>query len=260
MYTDGPVNQVAATQYPLATSLWNVFQKYFSTAARPWYFKLVWQNSCPDPLYQWPFCGWPLYPGDPVVNLNLAIDASSQAATIKSAALSALKKAFDPWPVTVNANGGVNVSEGTPGTGDNYAFVADGYYYDPATSAEACGKTADGARTTSQIFFGESMSQAQWALGIVLNTAQDVQNALGRTDLMKAIGTGIGNTSAHEIGHQFFGATGSGMHDGSKNTYNGVFCSGEVAPWGYGIGPINWETVTAKAWTQVLSGGGHPRQ
>ena len=56
------------------------------------------------------------------------------------------------------------------------------------------------------------MEQAQWALPIVLNTSQDVQNALGRADLMKAIGAGIGNNAAHEIGHQFF-LTGYGMDD-----------------------------------------------
>jgi hypothetical protein len=257
-YEVGSVDQVFMPPPDFALSLWNVFQQYSPTAGRPWYFKLVWENKCQDPLYQWPYCGWPLYPGDPTVNLKLAIDGSSQIAAIKSAALAALKKAFDKWPVTVNANGGVNVSEGTPGTGDNYAYVSDGYGANGY--ADSCGWTADSARTDSKVFYGENMSQAQWALQIVLKTAQDVTNALGRADLMKAIGTGIGNTSAHEIGHQFFGATGSGMHDGSTNTYNGVFCSGEAAPWGYGVGPINWEAVTANAWTQVLSGGGHPRQ
>lgn len=102
-----------------------------------------------------------------------------------------------------------------------------------------------------------NMEQAQWALQLVLKTPQDVQNALGNIALMNAIGTGIGNNAAHEIGHQFFGATGAGMDDGSKNTYNGQGCSGQTAPWVYGIGPVSWEDVTANAWQKTLAGGWH---
>ena len=75
--------------------------------------------------------------------------------------------------------------------------------------------------TYSDVYYLRHMECAQWALPIKLITPRDVQNALGRTDLMRAIGTGIGNTAAHEIGHQFFG-NGSGMEDSSVSTYNGA--------------------------------------
>jgi hypothetical protein len=100
------------------------------------------------------------------------------------------------------------------------------------------------------------MEQSQWALPILLNTLQDVQNALGRVDLMRAIGTGIGNNAAHEIGHQFF-LTGFGMDDSSTNTYNGQGCDGGRARWVYGFGPISWESVTANAWKSTLGTGWH---
>jgi hypothetical protein len=102
-----------------------------------------------------------------------------------------------------------------------------------------------------------NMEQAQWALPLVLRTAQDVQSALSSTALMNAIGTGIGNNAAHEIGHQFFGRAGTGMDDSSTHTYNGQGCQGDVAPWVYGTGPIGWEGVTANAWKNRLSGGWH---
>ncbi len=63
------------------------------------------------------------------------------------------------------------------------------------------------------------------------------QNALKRIDLMIAIGAGIGNNGAHEIGHQFF-LDGHGMDDSSKNTYNGQGCDGEKSRCVYGFGPI----------------------
>ena len=212
-------------------------------AARPWYFKLIWQNNCAQS--SWP-CGFVLYPDNPQYLPNLAIDASSQAGTIKSAALAALKKAFDKYPVSVG--------EGTPDTGDNRAWVEDGISFENGVSR--CGGTFQVNQHDSTIYYLANMEQAQWALPIVLNTSQDVQNALGRADLMKAIGAGIGNNAAHEIGHQFF-LKGYGMDDGSTNTYNGQGCEGATAPWVYGLGPIQWEDVTASAWNNVLGAGWH---
>lgn len=100
------------------------------------------------------------------------------------------------------------------------------------------------------------MEEAQWALPIQLRTAQDVQNALLRADLINAIGAGIGNTAAHEIAHQFF-LTASGMDDSSTHTYNGIGCDGENAPWQYGRGEIHWGSVTANAWKSTLGTGWH---
>jgi hypothetical protein len=199
----------------------------------------------------WP-CGFDLYPDNPSVNEALAIDASSQASTIKAAALKALKKAFDNYPSTV-----LDVNEGTANTGDHSATVVDGYSFDGTRSMNRCGLTTPSyAANDSNIYYQANMEQAQWALPIVLNTAQDVQNALGRADLMKAIGTGIGNNAAHEIAHQFLLEL-YGMDDNSKNTYNGQGCNGATASWTYGIGSIQWESVTANALKNALGAGWH---
>ena len=260
-YTDGDVDQVVENPPPTALSLWaeaGGSPSGGNTAGRPWYFKLVWQNNCADQEFQWPNCGWAFYPDNPLVNDNLATSASSQAATIKSAALAAFKKAFDKWPVTANGSDGVDVSEGTPGTGDNRANVVDGYLMDSKTGTMACGYSNPFVVSyDSKIYFLRHMEQAQWALPIMLVTAQDVQNALGRADLMSAIGTGIGNTAAHELGHQFFlGAY--GMDDNTPNTYNSWHCDGEKMPWAWGIGgPISWESGIAAQWEDMLRGGYH---
>jgi len=108
----------------------------------------------------------------------------------------------------------------------------------------------------SNVFYKQNMLMSQFAIPVVLNTAQDVQNAVGRADLMKAIGTGIGNTAAYETGHQFFGST-NGMEDTSVNTYNGApGCDPRTnGPYDYGFGPISWEPITAGAWQNRLGGG-----
>ncbi len=216
-----------------------------NSAGRPWYFKLIWQNNCTQ--FPQPPCGFTLYPDNPQWLPNLAIDATSQAATIKSAALSVLKKAFEKWPVIV--------SEGTAGTGDNRATIEDGGSYE--AGVDRCGGTFEWNQHDSTIWYRMNMEQAQSALPIVLKTPADVQDALGRVDLMRAIGIGIGNNAAHEIGHQFFGPTGYGMDDASQHTYNGQGCSGEKAPWVYGNGSIGWEDAIGQAWQRLLGPGWH---
>ncbi len=247
LYQDGPLTEVFQKFVDAAKSLWahvGGSPSGNNAAARQWNFKLVWQNNCsgvPQP------CGFTLYPDDPAVNLSLAIDATSQATAIKDAALKALKRAFMSYPVLV--------SEGTTGTGDHEADVLDGenYIVQPNTNdvTELCGLTPNQGAQSSMVWYRKHMEQAQWALGIKLITAQDVQNALGRLDLMNAIGTGIGNTAAHEIGHQFFGFY-FGMEDSSVHTYNGAAgCDGlSGGGFWYGVGPISWENVTANAWAQ----------
>jgi hypothetical protein len=250
-YQKGSVVSVVARFIDMALTLWanaGGNPSGNSAAARPWYFKLVWENNCSE--FPAPPCGFTLYPDNPQVNEAMAIDASSRSATIKSAALAALKNAFYRWPVTVN------VSEGSPNTGDNQARVLDGISLSP-TAGQNCGETSPFPGShSSRVYYRASMEQAQWALPVVLTTPADVQNALNRSDLMKAIGTGIGNTAAHEIAHQFF-LTGHGMDDSSTHTYNGQGCGGDTAPWAYGIGAIDWEAVTAQAWTSILKRGWH---
>ena len=174
----------------------------------------------------------------------MAIDATSQARVIKAAALDAFKRAFDSYPVTVG--------EGRSGTGDNRANVEDGYNYTD------CGTTGGNARHDSTVWYVRNMEMAQWALPITIMTAPQLQQALLRVDLMKAIGTGIGNNAAHEIAHQFFkDKIAAALDDNSSNTYNGAECFGDKAPWVYGIGSIRWGDTTANQWKKVLSGGWH---
>ena len=153
----------------------------------------------------------------------------------------------------------VKVSEGAAGTGDHRANIEDFYKYDQSTGVEYCGVTQPlPGITNSTVYYRRHMEMAQFALPIALVTAQDVQNALGRTDLMKAIGTGIGNTAAHELGHQFFGNT-NGMEDTSTGTYNGApGCDPRTAgAYYYGFAGIMWESVTFNAWKSVLGAGWH---
>lgn len=243
MYQQGSVERVLAGTISMATSLWaqaGANPSGNSTAARPWYFKLVWKNDCAASPAN---CGFTLYPDNPRYLPNLATGATSQAATIKSAALAAFKKAFNDYPV--------NADEGRPDTGDHRVNVIDGQDIN-----HPCGRSDNlPGRTFSEVFYLMAMEQAQWALPIGLVNAQDVQNALGRGDLMKAIGAGIGNNAAHELVHQFL-LDHYGMDNSSTNTYNGRDCNGATARWVYGIGPIRWEDVTANALKNSL-GAGH---
>jgi len=60
--------------------------------------------------------------------------------------------------------------------------------------------------------------------------SQDVQNALSRgSDLMKAIGAGIGNNAAHELAHQFLRQF-YGMDDSSAIVTTENQCDGDKAP------------------------------
>jgi hypothetical protein len=235
MYQDGPVEQVVVPLIDLATTLWAMAcgNPSGNCAAAPnWDFKLVWENN------------FSIYPDNPQYLPNLAVDATSQAAVIKRAALAAFKAAFNDYTVAV--------SEGRANTGTNRANVVNGYNFNQ--DGPSCGLSSSLGSHDSNIYYLPNMEQSQWALPIVLSAAQDVQSALGRIDLMKAIGAGIGNNAAHELGHQFF-LLKSGMDDSSKNTYNGQGCNGDKAPWVYGKGPIKWEDITDRAWQKALGVG-----
>lgn len=114
------------------------------------------------------------------------------------------------------------------------------------------------------------MGQAQAALNIAINSAQDVSNAINNVALIQAIGRGIGNTAAHEIAHQFLNhccsmdalyASGNGqiIDPNAPGTYNNGSSDGDPNPQvlnsdpapytGYGKGgsPIHWESTTQAA-------------
>ena len=206
------------------------------TASRPWYFKVVWKNTCSG---QSPPCGLYVYPDNPEAKDNIVVGCESQAGIIKKAALDALKAAYSGYRVSV--------SEGTPGTGDHRANVVNGHVFDDKRGMNAYGLTVPLFRSNdSSVFYQSHMEQAQWAMPLVLRTLVDTQSAATNAWYMKAIGTGIGNTAAHEIAHQFLLDT-SGMDDTSLNTYNGAGGSGDRQPWLFGFGTIQWSGVTAAA-------------
>jgi hypothetical protein len=95
------------------------------------------------------------------------------------------------------------------------------------------------------------MTQAQYALN--LQTA-----APPNQTVFQAIGAGIGNNAAHEIGHQL-GVAGD---DDSINTYNSGSCDGSKAPWVFtsvgpdGKTPISWEGKSAESLQSIVSPGG----
>jgi hypothetical protein len=249
-YQIGSVDQVVSPSLLVALTLWAQVggnPSGNSTAARPSYFKLVWQNDCSSGVQP---CGFFVYPANPQVLPNLLVDATSQATMVKTAALNSLKRAFDKY--------NIDVSEGQPATGNHQAVVINGTIV--VNGLPACGLTLGSRTNTSNVAYALHMELAQDAVPITLTSAQDAQNALANRVYMQSIGTGIGNTAAHEIGHQFFG-NGSGMEDSSTNTYNGALgcdpVGGGSGPWNYGFGPISWESATANAWKNVLGQGWH---
>src|SRR5262249_28290035 len=99
-YRMGSVERILADTIQSARTLWARARgnpSGNSSAARPWFFMLVWKNNCSSAP---PPCGFTLYPDNPQYLPNLAIDATSKATMIKLGALNAFKKAFDKYPVT----------------------------------------------------------------------------------------------------------------------------------------------------------------
>jgi hypothetical protein len=221
-------------------------------AGRPWYFILNWQNA------------FDFIPDDPSIRSDLKTDITNNATAIKTAALNALKEAFNAWSVVV--------VEGTPNTGDHQAVVQT----NSTNQGPSCGSTNINVvhPTDSEVWYECNMEQAQWALGIIINNAQDEANALTRQDLIRAIGRGVGNNAAHEIAHQFLIKCCSmdvliSDDPGSAGTYNNGSADGDANPQvinsdpapytGYGKSgkPIFWEDATKKALGNCLGKGWH---
>jgi Bacterial Ig-like domain (group 2)/Protein of unknown function (DUF1573)/IPT/TIG domain/Abnormal spindle-like microcephaly-assoc'd, ASPM-SPD-2-Hydin/Galactose oxidase, central domain len=183
-YRYGSVDQVAASPTLMATTLWaqaNANPSGSSTAARPWYFVLIWQND------------FTFTPDNPTFFPNLTTDISYRAVAIKQAALKALKDEYSAWPVTV--------VEGTPGTGDARATVLN---HQTLLGTASFGATDPNNITVHQVDYILNMEDAQEAYGTVINNAHDENGVLQkRTDMIQAIGKAVGNTAGHEIAHQF---------------------------------------------------------
>jgi hypothetical protein len=182
-YQYGSTEQVVPTPTNMATTLWaqvGANPSGQSTAARPWYFKLIWQND------------FTFTPENPQNLPNLTTNITYDATIIKQAALQAFKDAYSGVPV--------NVSEGTPDTGDARVTVLD---HPTLPNAGRYGAT-DTNFDISQVDYINNMLDGQFVYNIVINNAQGEAKALQkRTDYVQAIGRAIGNTAAHEIAHQF---------------------------------------------------------
>lgn len=250
MYQQGSVDQVVGTLVLLAQTLWAQSggnPSGNSTAGRPWYFILNWQNQ------------FDFIPDVPTLLLPLKTDITSNATVIKTSALQSLKKAYAQWPVVV--------VEGSLGTGDHQAVVQTSY------AGTDCGNTNNNQTASSTVYYECNMEQAQLALQVVINNAQDESKALQRQDLFQAIGRGIGNTAAHEIAHQFLGRCCSmdvltSADPQSAATYNNGDADGDPNPQvtnsdpaaytGYGKdgkSPIHWESTSQTGPAEVLGSG-----
>jgi N-acetylneuraminic acid mutarotase len=249
-YQIGSVEEVSTKPIIAAASLWSWVGGNPSgsgTAARPWYFNLNWQNA------------FDFIPEVPELLPSLRTDITYDATSIKRAALIALKQAYAGFPVVVY--------EGT--AGDHQAIVQTSA---PTTD---CGATNLNVSpiNTSDVYYECNMEQAQAALQIVINNAQDEANALTRQDLIQAIGRGIGNNAAHEIAHQFLAKCCSmdaltSADPNSAATYNNGDANGspdpqvtnsDPAPYtGYGKDKttrIHWEHTTLQALDVCLNNG-----
>jgi hypothetical protein len=220
-------------------------------AGRPWYFILNWQNA------------FDFIPDNPSILPNLKTDITNDATQIKTAALNALKQAYKQWPVVV--------AEGTPGTGDHQAVVQT----TSTNQGQSCGSTNINVAlpVDSEVWYECNMEEAQVALQVVINNAQDESTALARQDLIQAIGRGIGNNAAHEIAHQFLIKCCSmdvttSQDPNSAATYNNGDADGDPSPQvvdsdpapytGYGKDgktPIHWESTTQNALAKCLGKG-----
>jgi len=175
--------------------------------------------------------------------------------------LDALIKAYSSWPVVV--------VEGAADTGDRWAIVKA-----ISPSGWSCGDTniIPAVPKESIVGYDCTMGQAQWALQVVINNAQDEVNALKRQDLIQAIGRGIGNNAAHEFAHQFLSKC-CGMDvlisqdPGVAGTYNNGSQYGDPDPndinsdpapyTGYGKNgkAIFWQDITKQALGSCLGKG-----
>jgi len=163
-----------------------------SKEGRTWYFALVWQND------------FIFIPRNPKTLPDLQVDITNYAPIIKKAALKAFGDAYSFLPVTV--------FEGSANTGDAQALVMNhqnlsSHTYSagvtPPKPNRGISPPTDFTNQISQIDYINLMYEAQFALSIVINNAQDEATALARADLIQAIGRSVGNTSAHEVAHQF---------------------------------------------------------
>jgi hypothetical protein len=249
-YRLGSVQQIAVP--PIAwASLWasgGGSPSRNSTAARPWFFALSFNND---------FTFTPGYPG---FRPELTTDISSKALVIKAAALKQFKDAYYTLPVTVT------VVEGNKG--DILTTVEN---HQNLINKPDCGSSqlAVDGKWRHQVDYAMNMQGAQDAYHVVINNAQDETAVLAnRLDLIQAIGRGIGVTAAHELAHQFVDKppmdNNPATNPAARGTFNATGCNGldDPSPWtGYWLPAppifLHWEKPALDALGQALGKGWH---
>lgn len=193
-------------------------------------FGLVWcaQNGCSDLPDSNQDVSYFIQADDPphtIINLT-----ESQKRILQLNALNAFKLAFTPYRI--------NVSSGRVGAHTVYIV---------GTGDSSCGSTDGNKISWSRVFYGTNMQEAQHAVGITTSTpTADQVNRI-----VQAIGEGIGNNAAHEVGHQLVIeftrfqkiVAGMDMDDNSLGTYNGGSCTDPAVFTGLGADghtPIHW--------------------
>jgi len=174
----------------------------------------------------------------------------SQIQLIQLNATNAFNIAFAPYNVNLGAANLGAIRHPRQGTNTVYIVGQSG--------AGFCGGTGTASITNSVAYYPENMTNAQYAVNAASGNPTQT--------LLDAIGEGLGNNAAHELGHQLvnnFLSTGkviAGMDlgDSTPDTYNSESCSGSVAPWDYtGIGtdgktPIHWESDADQSLVNIL--------
>lgn len=146
----------------------------------------------------------------------------SQITLMQQSAATAFQTAFAPYNVAVVTNGR---------QGAHTVWVVG------EVNENLCGATPPGIINLSAAYYS---THAEYAQDAASDTAGTPTPALAR-----AVGTGIGNTAAHETAHQLATEHSNlivnlmGLDDQSNNTYNSEACS-YSSPWVFGFGPIKW--------------------
>jgi len=249
----GSVGQITGPLLSLARTLWANWggnPSRNNTASRPWHFALAFQND---------FTFTPCRSDDGfggvshVCRTELATDISSHAARMKEVAFKAVRDAYSGVPV--------RVIEGL--VGDDMTTVLN---EETGQVPPGCGSTNVLNPKLHEVGYLRNMMEAQDALQLIINNAQDLNAALAQGSIIRAIGRGIGNIAAHEIAHHFLVRccamdANPEVDENAKGTFNATGCSGvrDPSPWtGYWPDPrilLHWQQPALDALGRCLGGG-----
>jgi hypothetical protein len=153
---------------------------------------------------------------------SFIILSPSQIDLIQKNAANAFRVAYSNFNVTIDT------------TGRQAAHTA----YVAGESLPFCGWTPTLNIARSLVYFPKHAVEAQDAVNDDSGTPT--------SELLGAIGEGVGNSAAHEIAHQLVGqysglvVNGMDLDDDSLGTYNGIDCSGTTNPAWYTGSGIHW--------------------